>query len=469
MNNYFCITKSNKIWLYGYTEIARQMYKIFLQHSYKVAGYLDKNMQLLTCNNIHLPDRVYNEDEIVIITLQSLNSQVEVAEYLYEKGCTNIVFAAAGTKYDLETAKKLRKAYETLYNGIIPNESVKIPVYKALLKDASVQSCLIHDFGKRVVTWCPIELLYTPSENMINKEMYSKYKELGSQKSWEHDAPLMAVLNDPNDISAIISFAIKHKGSPQQYINRTTIMTGKDMWKHELQSLELWEWEFSNGMDYFIDAAASCVWNEKGYFNIVDGCHRLTYLLLKEQTIVPINIEKKDYQTYINWESEASIGKKGKYSPAPSYFDTWWKNRDVPKICSRIMQILYDKRISVNRVLDAWEQGGYYSAQINKWKKGERFILHLYECVQQNVKDDKWEYYINEENWKGKYDVVFLGGNEQTLKYIISCIRWKVLFWESEEDNNMQSIISEKEYIEKEVVYQYYNGEKAMNIYALIK
>lgn len=57
---------------------------------------------------------------------------------------------------------------------------------------------------------------------------------------------------------------------------------------------QLYEKEFGVNRDFFLDSAPKVIWNEKGYFNILDGHHRVMYLFYKGVWDIPVKICEKD-------------------------------------------------------------------------------------------------------------------------------------------------------------------------------
>ncbi len=363
----FSLNKSDKIWIYGYSRIGKNIYKILQNSGYCVCGYLDRRALEFANERVVQPDRKYGDCDVVIISLQSVISQMDVADELWKKGCQKIIFAAADRKYDLQKARKVRYVYERLLNGDILSEGVLIPMYEDMLvKESMDEPWIIRRYKAYLTIWCPAELLYTPAESMIDAKTYQRTQALGI-KHWELDAPLLAALNDPNDMGIIIQYAILHKGDPIQHMENVSKLFERDMWKHEMRIVSLWEWEYSRGLDYFIDAPPRCVWNGKGYFNIFDGCHRSVFLLLKDMAFLPISVSHDDYGKFLDWSKEEFSAGAG-YLPAVTHYEKWWDNRNYPRILGGLLRYIYDHRLQVNTIIDAMGGNGYYSKEIAKWK-----------------------------------------------------------------------------------------------------
>ena len=68
-------------------------------------------------------------------------------------------------------------------------------------------------------------------------------------------------------------------------------------------------------MDYFVNAAPLLKWNaQRKHFNVIEGHHRLVFLMVEGLRKVPVKISRKDFDTWANrqifYECREFIKKK---------------------------------------------------------------------------------------------------------------------------------------------------------------
>jgi len=329
----FTLSENCIIWLYGYTQIAQNIFERLNRNgNFELKGFLDQNTELWVSDSlVYSPNRQYTDQDIVIITLQSANNQYYVADMLHDYGCNNIIFAAAGYQYDYDNAKRIRRFYEEVVNGCSELLGVGLPCYDEIKRGKKNEN-IVREYADAVVCRCPVEILFTPNKS----QLYSDISYCSDEEHWEFDAPLLAMMNESNDVPVIVRYLVNHEGDPQKYVSRISAANRKDMWVHEIDSARMWEYEYSRGgEDYFIDAAIKCHWNSKGYFNIVDGCHRACYLVLKRMESIPILISKDDYHEF----QEIENARTHEFV----YDETY--------LFGSILQYIYDNRIKPKRVM----------------------------------------------------------------------------------------------------------------------
>lgn len=55
-----------------------------------------------------------------------------------------------------------------------------------------------------------------------------------------------------------------------------------------------------NGMKFFVQHPAVGAWNENGFFNLLDGHHRSSFLYNAGYRYIPVQITKEDYKKWCN-------------------------------------------------------------------------------------------------------------------------------------------------------------------------
>ena len=73
------------------------------------------------------------------------------------------------------------------------------------------------------------------------------------------------------------------------------------MWFADRQNcIELLSSALNVDADFMYQSAIPVRWNDKGYFNICDGSHRLVFFNQMEMQMVPVQISVEDYEKWIN-------------------------------------------------------------------------------------------------------------------------------------------------------------------------
>lgn len=356
MSTYFRLSKEKTIWIYGYTEIGRQVYSFLNKEGFNIIGFLDKNAIEINQTNVYSPDRCYSNKDVVIITLQSIISHFSVADFLHHAGCENIIFYAAGPKYEACGASKIRRASQELFNNCV-NTECELPIYSKLY-EKHLSSDIIRTINNNHIIWCPARLLFSPIGSKIYDSTMEKWNN-EMDKTWEFDAPVVAMLNDYYDVPSVVKYLASHLGDCDYYIKRVSEIAGRNRIEYEKQVFDILEYEFSRGDDYFIDSPIICEWNDRGYFNIIDGCHRAVFLINKGVRNIPIAVSDNDYK---------------KYSLANSKeirCNTFDYNNDEENIINYVLQYLYDNNLYATEVYDKAGILSWLPEYLKKWQRDD--------------------------------------------------------------------------------------------------
>ena len=132
-------------------------------------------------------------------------------------------------------------------------------------------------------------------------------------------------------------------------------------------------------MDYFIESSAYVRWNEKGYFNIIDGHHRASYLAYKGYQLIPVRMDKGDF---LKWENKGGINKLEDFSavlcpiPLPAYlneeviYEPQWK-----KVIDFYYSVLISQGKTGLKFIEADANLGYYARYFNRADWFQTYVL----------------------------------------------------------------------------------------------
>ena len=225
-------------------------------------------------------------DTIVIIALADGLLHKEVADKLYTRGFRKLVFLPIA--YDMPT--RLKTKLTILYNEYLEGRVTGVVQnYGRYAKESFFEAGqAVASAGiDKVVVWVPLEIVYTeslehwPGDKNNLHSPYAYYDRNIATNYW--------MLN-------LIRYFQGMDGSCDLYLSMYERNGGAkpNIEKRRLQ-FELFEHEYSFGMEFFIHSAPEAMWNERGYFNIVGGNHRIMYLYAKGCRYFPLKISRKDF------------------------------------------------------------------------------------------------------------------------------------------------------------------------------
>jgi len=187
-------------------------------------------------------------------------------------------------------------AYNNLMGGAL--QSLKqIPSYDQLTSNTSpATNSLISDRGEFIIIWSHTNIVFTeaphrwPEERDLRKVFITASKDRN-----------IATFSTYRDL-----FSTFAGGDPAGAKNYCTFLASRGVSNphQKLQEREqlyrLYQGQLNFGMEFFIETAPHAMWNERGYFNIVGGHHRTTFLYSQDNTYIPLKISRADYQSWSN-------------------------------------------------------------------------------------------------------------------------------------------------------------------------
>lgn len=312
MREVFKIDKNSKILIYGAVANGQKICNAFKGEGYNIVGFIDKRaceikqvfgLPIWTLENIPKFKEV-----VVIITIKNVFEHCKIVRDLIDKGIHNIIYCPKVSKsiYDNESIKKMSSIYNKIINlkdevnkkeitqlnlNFIP-KTKEITLYE--FKDYGLINKIENDM---LIAYIPVEMIYTAQK--IDEFDYN----------WEEKN----ILTLPH-ISLFEYFDGKNSLYKNQYMD-FCIYTAKlnninitEMWKENIiKSRHIVYTEMCKSLEmdneFFINNAQVAVWNrEYKYFNLNGGRHRVSFLCEKNYEVVPLKINAKYYNTYLNYE-----------------------------------------------------------------------------------------------------------------------------------------------------------------------
>lgn len=276
----FDLTTDSEILLYGYSRLdfAINKYDELKHAGYKVLGYIDKNAENIK-KEISIP--IWQLDEIavdkkniiVVIMLQNGRIHPQIAQMLYENGFSKIIYLP----------EKIRSYNEKVmydrYNLFLEQDFSRlkdIPQYIRLQEEDNNSDKLCCTEGIYVTKKIPVKDLYVYEEN--------------------EDSNKIALL-DEKIYNGMFDYLDGVKNECKEYLEHQEVSEEKaESFLNDRKQLKQFYDELTE--EEFMIIAPHANWNDKGYFNIIDGLHRGVYQVRNGKKEIYIRIKKEDY---IKW------------------------------------------------------------------------------------------------------------------------------------------------------------------------
>lgn len=277
--------------LYGAGSIS---YKIYdkIKKCKEIDCIIDKNsykqIDKFDCPIVSI-DNISNyskKKSLVIITLQNANQHCDIANEIYKKGNKYIIFLPM----DIKAFNDLKYQMFELYQQIMEGENLQdllIPSYTEMLNLLFEDSKdnLYSSKSKCVTVKVPVEYVFSSDINNKN-EQCAKYhnKNIMAFKPWFE----------------LFEFINGNGKYPKNYLKcqRDTITAQRELLIDRFKLWNVYEKIFYSDVKVFDYMPAYAEWNNLGYFNVIDGHHRLIYLLRKGYRELPLRVSVEDYQNY---------------------------------------------------------------------------------------------------------------------------------------------------------------------------
>lgn len=181
-----------------------------------------------------------------------------------------------------------------------------------VLYEEAEDSALIQNLGEHLlVAWIPVELLFSERQEDNHLSVYTdEWRQ--QNRIWENH-PIIAFEPYRN----LFQFFLNGTSYPDKYckwfqylyISRglTSGYTDEQLIEKRYREFMNMQRELNQGMTFFIEHPAVAKWNPKGYFNLVDGHHRTSFLYYSGLSRIPVQITKEDYELWSNKETALAV------------------------------------------------------------------------------------------------------------------------------------------------------------------
>ena len=300
--------KWKSILLYGYSQydLVKTKYAELLKAGYAVEGYIDQNAgEIVLEGNVpcwklnELPIPVYERKRrLVIVLLQNAQKHEQIALQLQQAGFDYVLFLPR--QFNTVEQKCIYEIYNKFLMGEF--ESLEnVPVVDKVIGREHIPREYAVVTGKSMVVYLPIAIVFEYQQDENDSLRNIKYSRLYRQ------------------LYDYISGRRFECDDYLKFMGATTSEQKNRLLSDRCQLFYRFEHENNIGSEYFVQSAAIARWNTEGYFNIIDGHHRVTYLAYKGYSFVPVRISMADYSCWENncGLSQADVQKIKQHASCP--------------------------------------------------------------------------------------------------------------------------------------------------------
>jgi len=355
----FYFNKDAEILIYGYGKVGQDLHRRLVGQGYRVVGIIDKNAgRLAPVDNciIFKPEELDTEStgRIIVLTLQNILEQERVVNMLAAKSAEKIVYLNRSRPEIYQTCFRI---YNQLVYGTTIND-FEFPL-------TTVGSEPEHRFYYReeiesVIVEVPASLLFTDAESPtwqnINITACREYNAL-------YDVLLHGKCDSLKDFKTYCDILCGSDRTMEVYLQDRFLLC------------QMMQVEYINyGLSFFRNAPSTAKWNrQRGYFNLIDGLHRASFLFNNHVNTIPIRISREDYELWYNSAIAKKCGEyiegqhiESTYTPLyhPAFCNIDYSvEKGVGLTASALYQFFGDKAMANMSVLDL-NSGLSYFAQI---------------------------------------------------------------------------------------------------------
>lgn len=299
----FCLTQSSSVFLYGDNFIARRLLNNLSDAGYSIKAIIDRKYagrQIessgLELVSLELIDEI-SCNSIVIIALSNGLMHEKVKSDLCKKGFHNILYLPMLPNRPIMEQDIIRRAYYDVTKNTL-SSSILIPQ----TYDESNNTKIIRIFKneKETAFLCDVDLLRTATKEIVNGNVLP-----GRESLLERGVKYLEIpLKDNKPYVELFDYLAGNGNYPSEYlhIQRETDEQRNILLEDRKKLYDVYEQNYEYNFSFFLYSPACAEWNEKGYFNIIDGLHRCIYLMHKSKKKVPIVVSNDDYNKFIDYK-----------------------------------------------------------------------------------------------------------------------------------------------------------------------
>ncbi len=297
------ITKESKIIIYGAASTGIILKTKLETNGYKVEGFIDQR-----ANEIHdiAGTGVYNldairfdDDTIVILAIKNVFEHEKIVKQLVKHGCKWVIFkpysSVLGRNDD--ASNELSALWDLIVGKKQEINITAISKAEDLTSYSETIRKPIKKQGDYYIYSIPVELIFTDKKDEDNQ-----WNDINILELYPHNELFRFFMGNTNSsynsYIAFCEFCAKEAGVKISESWRESVIKNRANVFYEMQR------NLGCNFEFFINSAPVAIWNEKGYFNLNSGKHRVCFLIACGFRDIPIKISESDYK---KWEQHYSL------------------------------------------------------------------------------------------------------------------------------------------------------------------
>lgn len=375
--------RTTPILIYGAGEIGTNITQNLVRKGYYVLAFLDKykrGIETITGKPIYKFGEesvdVHKSKCIIFICLSDGMLHKSVALELWKEGYQYIICLPM----NFSLSSKIKMQLSIRYNLILDGQFSKIKEIESFNNYLQIQlyckNSVIGDFDDIYIVWLREEILFTEFVPLWNGDKSKVFTSQNNQNInittfSEYQELFQYLKGERNECEGYWRSSVL-KRTPQE---KQLILERRE------ELLRTYEREYSFGMDFFIASAPKAIWNEKGYWNLHGGHHRMIFLQQKGHVLFPIRVKKDDFNV---WCNKKVLNKVKKYIlehnksktivpvPHPAFLN-FEAERELQgdTILSGVLRFLKEKIEPGLSVLDCSGMDGYFARYFARILNGQ--------------------------------------------------------------------------------------------------
>ena len=372
--NTYELNQTNDIYLYGINSYAKGQLEMLDKAGYNVKALIDQRAgeaeEYCGCSVVNkavfLEVNQNNSNAVVVIMLQNAMQHDNLALEFMKNGISKVLFVPMNGLVHRKYAAKLRHDYNRFlfgqYGLLQDLLCVQDVLYEKKWGDLGT---LIQRDEDMLTAWVPVELLYTnPLEAVKGKKAQEEYSDIPIGAYKPYVDMIRYIEHGEGDMQQYLKeYGVNSCGYRNLFDDKTVLLQRKRL-------LDIYHTELNYGMDFFISSAPLVKWNDRGFFNLMEGQHRSIWLMLNGIRRIPVRMDNEDYS---KWGNESSASKLYSYlldeavecltAPFSNPFLRGFPANDemlVEKKLLTIQEYLGVKMLKGKRILDISPYQGYF-------------------------------------------------------------------------------------------------------------
>lgn len=305
-----------RILIWGVGKLASQYMKFECFSGYEIIGFVDSYAEEKSFKGYP----IYRPNEIVLMNYDYLIISVEKDNAAILKTCISEGIALDKTMclhsreqlkgdgapcteqiLDIEDAASI---FPALYKNRKESQMCQEYYSNKLPRELKDEACIQTLGENHVIAWIPIELLFSERTEETILDFYTE-DWIRQNKEWEN-IPIISFA----PYKSLFYFFMQGDDYPELYCRWYQNLfasrglqsgyTDEELIEKRFQEFKFMQQKLNSGMNFFIANPATAKWNRKGYFNLIDGHHRVSFLYYSGLTRIPVQITKEAYETWCN-------------------------------------------------------------------------------------------------------------------------------------------------------------------------